>query len=549
MNLPDEPLIRVMALHALAYCERLFYLEEVEEIRVADAAVFAGRALHEELGAGDADVVDHRTFELASESLGLIGKADAVRRRDGLWVAYEHKRGRPHRRKGQPPLAWPSDHLQVSAYGMLIEEATGERVDEGRVRYHAENVTVRVPLDEVARNAVYQAVARARELRIHLERPPVPDNDRLCLHCSLAPVCLPEEERLAEDSDWKPVRLFPPDRERQIVHVTDHSARVKRSGETLVVEVGEEVRYRLPAREVESVILHGYPQVTTQALHFCASNDIAVHWLSGGGRYVAGLSVGPGQVQRRLRQYQALSDQTTCLVLARRLAQAKVEGQLRYLLRLTRGAERTDPVQSAIDEIRGAIKVIVRAENVNSVRGGEGLAGRAYFSALPSLLKERVPSTFVPQGRNRRPPLDRFNALLGFGYALLYQAVLNAILAVGLEPALGFFHTPRSSAHPLVMDLMELFRVPVWDIAMIGSVNRLQWDPTDDFVVTKQKVWLSDNGRKKAIALFEKRLEETWRHPVTDYSLNYWRMIELEVRLLEKEWSGEPGLFARARLR
>ena len=34
-----EPTIRVMALHALAYCERLFYLEEVEEIRIADDAV------------------------------------------------------------------------------------------------------------------------------------------------------------------------------------------------------------------------------------------------------------------------------------------------------------------------------------------------------------------------------------------------------------------------------------------------------------------------------------------------------------------------------
>ena len=42
-ELTPEPLIRVMALHALAYCERLFYLEEVEEIRIADAAVYAGR--------------------------------------------------------------------------------------------------------------------------------------------------------------------------------------------------------------------------------------------------------------------------------------------------------------------------------------------------------------------------------------------------------------------------------------------------------------------------------------------------------------------------
>ena len=40
-------LIRVMDLHALAYCERLYCLEEVEEIRVADHRVYAGRTLHE----------------------------------------------------------------------------------------------------------------------------------------------------------------------------------------------------------------------------------------------------------------------------------------------------------------------------------------------------------------------------------------------------------------------------------------------------------------------------------------------------------------------
>jgi len=32
---PELP-IRIMALHAMMYCERLFYLEEVEEIRVAE---------------------------------------------------------------------------------------------------------------------------------------------------------------------------------------------------------------------------------------------------------------------------------------------------------------------------------------------------------------------------------------------------------------------------------------------------------------------------------------------------------------------------------
>lgn len=155
----------------------------------------------------------------------------------------------------------------------------------------------------------------------------------------------------------------------------------------------------------------------------------------------------------------------------------------------------------------------------------------------------------VPKGRSRRPPKDRFNALLSFGYGLLYQAVLQAVVAVGLEPALGFFHKPRSAAHPLVLDLMELFRSPVWDMTVVASVNRGLWDAEEDFSISPGRVWLSETGRKKAIRLFEERLEETWKHPVIGYSLSYGRMIELETRLLEKEWCGTPGLFGRMRMR
>ena len=165
------------------------------------------------------------------------------------------------------------------------------------------------------------------------------------------------------------------------------------------------------------------------------------------------------------------------------------------------------------------------------------------------MFSDQVPEEFRWTQRNRRPPRDRFNALLSFGYGLLHTAVMRALLAAGLEPAFGFFHTPRSAAYPLVLDLMELFRVPLWDMVLVGSLNRGQWDAQEDFVVTKAKVWLSDAGRKKAIALFESRLEETWKHPVVDYSLSYARTLELEARLLEKEWTGEPGLFAQARLR
>jgi CRISP-associated protein Cas1 len=77
-----RPPLRVMALHALAYCHRLFYLEEVEEIRGASAAVFAGRELHAGLEADDEG--EWTSLELTSGPLGLTGKVDCLRRRDGV---------------------------------------------------------------------------------------------------------------------------------------------------------------------------------------------------------------------------------------------------------------------------------------------------------------------------------------------------------------------------------------------------------------------------------------------------------------------------------
>ncbi|RUL82175.1 type I-MYXAN CRISPR-associated endonuclease Cas4/Cas1 [Tautonia sociabilis] len=543
-----DPPLRVISLHDLGYCRRLFYLTEVEGLQAPNAVIYAGRELHASLEADEEG--DRTQLELEDRALGLVGKVDAVRRRDGSLIPYEHKRGRS-RHEGGTHTAWPSDRLQVIAYAVLIEAATGQHVSEGRIRYHANNVTVRIPITDLAKRDLAEAVAEARRLRESTERPPVAENERLCVRCSLAPVCLPEEARASGDPHREAVRLFPPDRDGTSLHVLTAGARVGRSGETLVVTPPDgEPSTRHPIREIDSLLLHGHAQATTQALALCADLGIPVHWLSTSGRHVASLTATAGQVQRRVRQYRALADEETCLRLARALARAKIEGQHRYLLRATRGDEPAR--QAMLPElvlIRSALSSLDAADSRDALRGFEGSAAAAYFRALGRLLGPSVPDTLRYSSRSRRPPLDRFNALLGFGYGLLHAAVMRAVLASGLEPSLGFFHTPRSAAYPLVLDLMELFRVPLWDMPLIGSLNRGQWDPDADFVATRAKVWLSDAGRRKAIGLFEARLDEQWKHPVLGYSLSYARTLELEARLLEKEWSGEPGLFARMRLR
>ena len=544
----DEPFLSVASLHALVYCPRLFYLEEVERIRVADAAVFAGRRLHEEIAlAEDEAGVDRETF--ADEDLGIRGAVDVLRRRDGALLPYEHKRGRSAGKPGARE-AWQTDRVQVAAYAMLIERAYGVTVGEGRVRYHADAVTVRVPIDDTLRQQVLATIAQGRAIRTSVARPPVTSNERLCVRCSLAPVCLPEEARLGADAEFTPLRLLPPHPDGQTVHVLEHGASVGRSGDELKVRTRDGGETALPSAEVGQLVLHGFAQVTTQALRLCVERDIGVHWVTLGGGVIGSLAPGAAAGQRHLRQFAALSDGAVALALARRLVLAKLESQLRYLLRAARALDaRPEEIDLAAASLRTALHGAAKAESLPALLGHEGGGAAGYFSGLCALVVPDLRDAFVLDGRSRRPPKDRTNALLSYGYGMLYREVLTAIIAVGLHPGVGFYHQPRSSAHTLALDLMELFRVAIVDMAIMAAINRRTFDPVQDFKLSPGQVMLSDTGRRKVIEVIERRKADEWRHSVVGYSLSYARMIELEVRLLEKEWSGEGGLFAKFRLR
>lgn len=547
-TLVTSPTLKVSALHALAYCPRLFYLEEVEELYTQDAAVFAGRRLHVELEKKEEE--DWEDLFLESSELGLRGRVDALRTRDGQTIPYEHKRGRSYRDKNNEPQAWDSDKLQILAYACLIEQALGITVLEGRIRYHAENVLVHVPVNDAGRQWVQQTIEKARALRSSTHRPPVTENERLCSRCSLAPVCLPEEARLAHDHEWQPIRLFPEDDERQVVHILEPGTRVGRTGEQLKISRRDHPIEKIAIQQVQQVVLHSFSQISTQALHRCSDQNIGVHFISGGGRYMGSIDPRNGSIQRRIHQYEALTQPEICLRLAQQLVTCRGKSQRKFLMRAKRGMKTvSEGLQQQIKQMKAVLKQIPQTNSIASLLGLEGNLAALYFGSLPELISKDVSPELRFEGRNRRPPKDRFNALLSFGYALLLKDVMNAILTVGLEPALGFYHQPRSQAAPLALDLMEIFRVPLVDMPVMASINRGQWQVQDDFEVRGQQVWLNDSGRRKFVTLYEQRKGESWKHPATGYSLTYRRLLELEVRLLEKEWSNESGLFAQLVLR
>jgi CRISPR-associated protein Cas1 len=140
--------------------------------------------------------------------------------------------------------------------------------------------------------------------------------------------------------------------------------------------------------------------------------------------------------------------------------------------------------------------------------------------------------------RNRRPPTDAVNCMLSFCYAMLAKELLAACLMVGFDPYIGLFHRPRFGRPALALDLAEEFRPLLADSVVLGLVNKRELG-AGDFTVRAGAVTLTEDGRRKILHAWERRMATEVRHPVFGYEVSYRRAIELQARVLAAYLVGE----------
>jgi CRISPR-associated protein Cas1 len=100
----------------------------------------------------------------------------------------------------------------------------------------------------------------------------------------------------------------------------------------------------------------------------------------------------------------------------------------------------------------------------------EGQAASCYWSLIKLLLSKDV----YFEGRERRGAADLVNSLLNYGYGILYSQVYQSIILAGLNPNISFLHKEQIGKPTLVFDLIEEFRQPVVDKAVIGMIRKKQ---------------------------------------------------------------------------
>jgi len=345
------------------------------------------------------------------------------------------------------------------------------------------------------------------------------------------------------------------------LYVTEPGVQVHRIGQRLVVRKGDEVLQDIPLIKVDRVVLMGRGVgLTTPALHALAQKQVDVLYLNSRGGFISRM-VGREHKHARLRHAQALavSEPERCLRVARSIVVGKVPNQRVLVLRHVEGAAWAGAALNQMDNMR---RQVSSADDLDALRGREGLAAKEYFRILRGLI--RPPRDGSSWGFDRRayyPPPDPVNALLSFGYTLLLNDLVTACQAAGLDPDLGFFHAIDYGRPAMALDLEEEFRPVIVDSLVLAAVNRPLFGLQDFEAGPRQEVdlpedsaprqaaageklrpvFLKDAPRKQFIALYEARVNETVMYAPSGESTSYRRIFELQAYAMARAILGETS--------
>ena len=155
------------------------------------------------------------------------------------------------------------------------------------------------------------------------------------------------------------------------------------------------------------------------------------------------------------------------------------------------------------------------------------MAANYYFSAW----RDAIEPQWQFAGRQRRPAPCPANALLSFGYTLLFNNAFSLIRLHGLNTHAGFLHSERSGHPALASDLIEEFRALTVDAVVLKLLFNERVKP-EDFELNSRGCRMSTQARKHFIKAFEDKLNSPLKRPGDERQFTYRQCMDQQAQKL-----------------
>lgn len=326
------------------------------------------------------------------------------------------------------------------------------------------------------------------------------------------------------------------------LYITSEDSYLSLDGENIVVLDKDREVGRVPLHNLEGVVSFGYRGTSPALMGACAERNISLCYLTPNGRFLARIAGRiKGNVLLRKRQYDMSMDKMESLGVAKNCILGKVHNARWVLERATRDhgmqidAER---VKKASAMLKDSLKAIQDSISKEQLRGYEGEAASIYFSVFDELILQQK-KDFTFQVRNKRPPLDKVNAMLSFAYTLVTNSVISALETVGVDPYVGVLHTERPGRASLALDLVEELRPVLADRFVLSLINKKIVNGKDFVTKENNAVLMKDEARKRILTEWQNKKRETLTHPFLKEKVEWGMVPYVQAMLLSRYLRGD----------
>lgn len=324
--------------------------------------------------------------------------------------------------------------------------------------------------------------------------------------------------------------------------VTSEDVYLSLEGENVLANREKTVVARYPLHTLQTIVSFSYAGASPALMGACAEKGIGLAFCTPRGRFLARVcGENNGNVLLRREQYRAADDPGRSCLIARTMIFGKLSNSAASIQRTLRDhAPRVADcgLEEAAGQIRDLLPMVLDAVDLDALRGLEGVGASAYFGVFDHLVLNRKEDFFF-HGRNRRPPLDRVNALLSFAYSLLAHDCASALESVGLDAYVGFLHRDRPGRQSLALDLMEELRPCMADRFVLTIINNRMIRPEDFQTQDSGAVLLTEEGRKKFLKAWQERKRDTLTHPYLSEKLSWGMIPYIQALLLARYLRGD----------
>jgi CRISP-associated protein Cas1 len=327
------------------------------------------------------------------------------------------------------------------------------------------------------------------------------------------------------------------------LYITTPQAYAHLENDTLRIDVEREKRLAVPLHHISSVVCFGNIMVSPALIHRLADDGKSLVFLDSNGRFKARIEgATAGNILLRQTQHRLCLDNNMMLEFARSIVAGKLKNSRQIVLRGARESAANDEqatLSRIADNLGASLRALVSASDLDTIRGVEGEAARGYFGALNLMVRNDYRQDFQMDGRSKRPPRDRMNALISFLYSMLTNDCRSAVESVGLDPQLGFLHAVRPGRAALALDLVEEFRACIADRLALTLINRNQIKATDFDLREGGAVQLAAEARRTVVVAYQERKQEEITHVLTEQKMPLGLVPQLQARFIARTLRGD----------